>query len=443
MVYHPEMNNEVQKLIEAEQNRQSTQINLIPSENITSEAVRAAVGSVLMHKYSEGNIGARYYEGNEFIDKIEQLTLNLATNLFKLPSDWGVNVQALSGSNANLASLLAILEPGDTILSMYLPDGGHLSHGWSYDKERKSTPKEKVYEPGERKVHIVSKLYNVIQYKTDPSTQLIDYTDLKAIAQEYQPKLIITGGTAYPRDIDYKKVREIADSVDALYLADIAHEAGLIAAGVIPSPVGIADVVTMTTHKTLRSARGAIILGHQTVIKKINKAVLPGLQGGPFNNNIAGICVGLAEALQPEFVEYAKQIVKNTQVLVTEFKKRGYSLVSGGADKHLILINLQNKYLTGKQASKALASVGIITNMNTIPGELRSPANPSGLRLGTPFVTTQGLKETEMQKIVEMIDIVLSSEISEEGKLLDSNVARSISSQVSELMNSVVGSQHT
>lgn len=398
----------ISQLIQQEAERQSSQINLIPSENIASEAVRAAVGSVLMHKYSEGNVGKRYYEGNQFIDEVEQLAINRAKRLFKLPQSWDVNVQALSGSNANLAAMLAVLEPGDTILSMYLPDGGHLSHGWSYDRDREVSPTDPIYLPGDKKVHVVSKLFNVIQYKIDPATHLINYPKLAELAKEYNPKLIITGGTAYPRDIEYKRVREIADSVGAIYLADIAHEAGLVAAEVIPSPIGIADIVTMTTHKTLRAARGALIMAEESIIKKVNKAVLPGLQGGPFNNNIAGIAVGLKEAMQPEFKQYAKQIIINTQAMATELKERGYKLISDGADKHLILIDLtDDKGITGKQASEALARAGIITNMNTIPGETRPPANPSGLRLGTPLITTQGMAEQHMVVIIEMIDQVL------------------------------------
>jgi glycine hydroxymethyltransferase len=404
----------IAELITAEEARQHSQLNLIASENITSEAVREAVGSVLMHKYSEGNIGKRYYEGNEYIDSLEQLCIDRAKELFKLPQEWEVNVQALSGSNANLASILGVLQPGDAILSMYLPDGGHLSHGWSYEPDSEVDPLTKVYLQGSRKVHVVAKLFNVIQYKTDPETNLIDYDSLAEIARIHKPKLIITGGTAYPRDIDYQKVKEIATEVGALYLADIAHEAGLIAAGVLPSPVGVADIVTMTTHKTLRSARGAIILAPAEIIKRINRAVLPGLQGGPFNNNIAGICVGLGEALKPEFKVYAQSVLDTATALASALTEHGFKLVSGGTDKHLILIDLTNKEVTGKVAAGALAKAGIILNMNTIPGEKRAPSDPSGIRLGTPLITTLGAKVADMDQIAGWIDRIVTQPDSEE-----------------------------
>jgi glycine hydroxymethyltransferase len=399
---------EVQQLVAAETNRQLTQINLIPSENITSAAVRAAVASSFMHKYSEGNVGARYYQGNQFIDALETLTIERAKQLFGLNQHgWEVNVQALSGSNANLASLLALLEPGDTIMSMFLPDGGHLSHGWSFNREGRPDPETLIYPAQEKKVHIVAKLFNVVQYATDPHTQVFDYDKIAAAVLEYKPKLIITGGTAYPRSIDYAKFREIADSVGALYLADIAHEAGLIAAGVLPSPVGIADVVTLTTHKTLRAARGALILGKAELIKQINKAVLPGLQGGPFNNNIAGICVGLGEALQPEFNQYAQAVLDNAQMLAKTLQAHGFKLVTDGTDKHLILVDLREQDITGKEAAERLAAEGIIVNMNTIPWDPNPPAKPSGIRLGTPLVTTLGMGEKEMIEIGERIAKIL------------------------------------
>lgn len=380
-------------LIQQEEQRQLSQLNLIPSENYTSKQVREAVGSVLMHKYSEGNIGKRYYEGNEFIDQVERLAIERAAKLFHIPDDWGVNVQALSGSNANLAVYLAVLKPGDTIMGMHLPDGGHLSHGWLI---------------GSNKVNISAKLFNSVQYKTDPETQLLNYDEIERLAKKHKPKLIITGGTAYPRNIDFSRMKQITKSVGALFMADIAHEAGLVAAGVLPSPVGIADIVTMTTHKTLRAARGAIILAHQDIIKKVNKAILPGLQGGPFNNNIAGIAVGLGEALQPEFKEYAQQVVKNAQVLAEELIKYDFNLVSGGTDKHLILIDLTNKGVFGKYTARALALAGIVVNMNTMPGEKRAPSDPSAIRIGTPFVTTLGLKEQDMREIAKLISEVVS-----------------------------------
>lgn len=394
-------------ILQREMRRQQDTLSMIPSENFFSPAVRAAVGSVFSHKYSEGNIGARYYEGCEHIDELEELAIERARKAFGLPDDWAVNVQALSGSNANLAVYLALLDPGDMIMSMYLPDGGHLSHGWSYEPTKQDKPDTLVYRGGSRKVNISSKLFRVVQYKTDPKTQLLDYDTIHAIAKKYKPKLIITGGTAYPRLIDHEKIRVAADAVGAYYLADIAHEAGLIAAGIIPTPVGIADVVTMTTHKTLRSGRGAIILAKESLMKKINRAVLPGLQGGPHNHNIAGICVGLGEALTPEFHAYAEQIVTSAKYLAAELIRHGFTLVTDGTDKHLILINLSNKPLLGKKFAHALDRAGIITNFNTMPQETRSPADPSALRLGTPWITTRGMKEQEMNRIAKWIKEVM------------------------------------
>ncbi|MBN1915867.1 serine hydroxymethyltransferase [Candidatus Dojkabacteria bacterium] len=394
---------QVFKIIKKEERRQQSKLSMIPSENFFSIAVREAVGSVFMHKYAEGNINARYYEGNQHVDELESLAINRIKKLFKLPGDWDVNVQALAGSNANLSVYLAVLSPGDTMMGMYLPDGGHLSHGWSYDTDKKPDPDNPVYLGGKKKVNITSKIFKTVQYKTNPETQVFDYKEIEKIANKYKPNLIITGGTAYPREIDYKRMKTIAKKVGALYMADIAHEAGLIAAGVNRSPVGIADIVTMTTHKTLRSGRGAIILAHKDIIKKINRAVLPGLQGGPFNNNIAGITVGIGEALKPSFKMYAKQVVKNAKYMAGELKKYGFELVSGGTDKHLILINLTGKGIFGKYLARALDIAGIVANMNTIPGEQRSPADPSGLRLGTPTLTTRGMKEKEMKIIAGWI----------------------------------------
>lgn len=392
------------EIIKKEELRQQDKLSMIPSENFFSEAVREAVGSVLMHKYAEGNIGARYYEGNENIDALESLAIERVKKLFKLPKDWSANMQALAGSNANLSVYLAVLKPGDKMMGMYLPDGGHLSHGWSYTPKKAPNPNDPVYLGGTNKVNITSKIFKTIQYKTNPKTQRFDYDEIEKIATKYKPNLIITGGTAYPREIDYKRMKKIAKKVGALYMADIAHEAGLIAAGANKSPVGIADIVTLTTHKTLRSGRGAIIMAHKDIIAQINRAVLPGLQGGPFNNNIAGIAVGLGEALKPEFKKYAHQVVKNAKELANELKKYDFDLVSGGTDKHLILINLTNKDIFGKYLARALDSAGIVGNMNTMPGEKRSPANPSALRLGTPWITTRGMKEKEMKLIAKWIN---------------------------------------
>jgi glycine hydroxymethyltransferase len=398
---------EVAALIKKEEDRQQFKLSMIPSENFFSNSVRQAVGSVFMHKYSEGNIGKRYYEGNQFVDELELLAIARAKKVFNLPEDWSVNVQALAVSNANLADYLTLLEMNDTVMGMYLPDGGHLSHGWSYEPKQVQDPQKLIYLGGSRKVNITSRIFKTVQYKTDPTTQQFNYNEVEKIALEHKPKLIITGGTAYPREIDYVRIKQIAQKVGAYYLADIAHEAGLIAAGVNKSPVGIADVVTMTTHKTLRSGRGALILAHEDIIKKVNRAVLPGLQGGPFDHCIAGICVGLGEALKPEFKEYAEQTVKNARFLCSELEKYGFKLVSGGTDKHLILINLNNKPLLGKKFARALDYAGIVANMNTMPQETGSPANPSALRLGTPWLTTRGMKETEMSLVAGWVNKVM------------------------------------
>jgi len=399
---------QVYSLIKKEEKRQQDKLSMIPSENFFSKAVREAIGSVFMHKYSEGNIGKRYYEGNEIVDELESLAIARVRKLFKLPKDWSVNIQALAGSNANLAVYLAVLQPGDPLMAMYLPDGGHLSHGWSYEpKKSKQNLKSLVYLGGSRKIHITSQLYKVIQYKTDPVTKQYNYNQIEKTAKKYRPKLIITGGTAYPRDIDHKRMHDIARKIGALYMADIAHEAGLVAAGVVSSPVGVADVVTLTTHKTLRSGRGAIILAHKDLIIKINRGVLPGLQGGPFNNNIAGICVGLGEALKPEFKKYAREIVKNARTLAEALKKYRFDLVSGGTDKHLILINMTNKGIFGKYTAKALNEAGMVLNMNTMPGETRAPADPSAIRLGTPLLTTRGMGKREMKQIAAWINEVV------------------------------------
>ncbi len=432
---------EVAAIIKNEENKQQFKLSMIPSENFFSKSVRQAVGSVFMHKYAEGNIGKRYYEGNQFVDELEGLAINRAKKVFNLPADWSVNVQALAGSNANLAVYLTLLNVGDTIMGMYLPDGGHLSHGWSYEPKVVQDPESLVYLGGSRKVNITSRIFKTVQYKTNPNTQQFNYDEIERIATEHKPKLIITGGTAYPREIDYARMKQIAEKVGAYYLADIAHEAGLIAAGVNKSPVGVADLVTMTTHKTLRAGRGALILANEETIKKINRSVLPGLQGGPFNHSIAGICVGLGEALQPEFKEYASQTVKNAQFLCSELQKFGFKIVSDGTDKHLILIDLTNKPLLGKKFARALDYAGIIANMNTMPQEKKSPANPSALRLGTPWVTTRGMKESEMTLISGWINSVMETcsvwkdlpFIDFEEKVKSSSEIAAIANQVQEL----------
>ena len=398
---------EVAHIIALEEERQQYTLSMIPSENFFSPSVRTAVGSVMMHKYSEGNVKRRYYEGNKFIDQMELLAIKRAKEAFSLPEDWSVNVQALAGSNANLAVYLTLLKVGDTIMGLYLPDGGHLSHGWSYEPQITPDPNNPLYLGGSRKVNITSRIFKTVQYKTDPKTQLLNYDEIEKIALEHKPKLIITGGTAYPRDIDYKRMKKIAEKAGAYYLADIAHEAGLISAGVMSSPIGIADVVTLTTHKTLKSARGALILAPKELIKKINRAILPGLQGGPFNHSIAGITTGLGEVLTPEFKEYAQQVVRNAKHLAEELKRYHFNLVTGGTDKHLLLINLTNKPVLGKKFARALAHAGIVANYNTMPQETRSPADPSALRLGTPWLTTRGMREDEMTLIASWINQVM------------------------------------
>ena len=403
---------QLQTILNSEVNRQHNTLDLIASENYTSKAVREAVGSVFMHKYSEGYPGARYYQGNEYIDQLENLAIDLVKKVFNLPQDWSANVQPLAGSNANLAVYNAILQPGDKILSMYLPDGGHLSHGWSYGtKEEKQVEdiNNPIYRGGSRKVNIVSKFFTVVQYKTDPQTFLIDYDKLEQIAIQEQPKLIITGGTAYVRNIDYKRVSAIAKKVGAYYLADVAHEAGLIAAKVLESPIGIADAVTFTTHKTLRGPKGAVICANSEIIEKINKSIMPGLQGGPHNGTIAGIAQCLFEADSQDFKDYSAQILSNAKVLAHELTNYGFNLITGGTDKHLLLIDLSNKNISGKFASIALNAAGIVTNMNTIPYETKSPANPSGLRLGTPSITTRGFKEDQVKLVADYINQVVST----------------------------------
>lgn len=403
----------IYKILKNEELKQQNKLSMIPSENFASLAVREAVGSVFMNKYSEGYPKARYYEGNYNIDELELLAINRAKKFFKLPKDWDVNVQALSGSPANLAVYIGLLKPGDKIMGMYLPDGGHLSHGWSYtpkNSDEKGSGKSTdsmFYAGGKRKVNITSKFFEAVQYKTNPKTGLLDYDEIERIAKREKPKMIITGGTAYPREIDYKQMEKIAKSVGAYYLADIAHEAGLIGAGAMDSPVGVADVVTMTTHKTLRANRGAIILGKAELIKKINRAIFPGLQGGPHNHSIAGIAVALKEAMTPEFRKYANQVVKNAQTLAEELQKYDFEIVSGGTDKHLVLINLTNKGVFGKKYARALDYAGIIANMNTMPRETRPPADPSALRVGTPWITTRGMKEKEMEQIATWMNQVM------------------------------------
>lgn len=366
--------------IKKEEKRQKQHIELIASENFTSEAVREAVSSVLTNKYAEGYPGKRYYCGCENIDAIESLAIERAKKLFGAEH---ANVQPHSGANANFAVFVALLKPGDTILGMSLPAGGHLTHG--------------------TKVNVSGKYFNAIGYNVDPETELINYGEVERLAKEHKPKLIIAGASAYPRKIDFKRFREIADSVGAYLMVDMAHIAGLVAAGLHENPCRYADVVTTTTHKTLRGPRGGMILCKAELAKKIDSAVFPGTQGGPLEHIIAGKAVMLNEALKPEFKEYQKQVVKNCKVLASELKKYGFRLVSGGTDNHLVLVDLTPFNSTGKEVSELLHKANITTNKNSIPNEKLSPSVTSGLRLGTPAVTTLGMKEEEMKKIASFI----------------------------------------
>jgi glycine hydroxymethyltransferase len=388
-------------LIKREQERQRYQLQMIPSENYVSKAVLEAVGSVLMNKYSEGQAYKRYYQGNFVIDEIESLVKARALEAFGLdPEEWGVNVQPACGSAANLAVYSALIEPGDKLMGMFLYDGGHLSHGWQL--------------PEGKKVSFTAKIYTPSYYYVDPKARVFDYDEVEKRALEEKPRIIISGGTAYPREIDHERMRRIADKVGAYYMADIAHEAGLVLAGVNRSPFPHAHVVTTTTRKTLRGPIGAMIYSRREYSAKIDQAVFPGLQGGPLNHSIAGIGVALHEAMQPEFKEYAAQIIANAQKLAEELIKYGYDVTSGGTDKHLILVDLRSKGLLGKESALALEKANIIVNKNTVPGETAKPWNPSGIRLGTPALTSRGMKEGEMLKIARWIDRVLSHQDEEE-----------------------------
>lgn len=386
MSYIRDEDPQIYAIIENEKRRQAEGIELIPSENYTSEAVMEACGSILTNKYSEGYPGKRYYGGQENIDKIEDLAINRAKELFGAEH---VNVQPYSGSPANTAVYFALLEFGDTVMGLKLDHGGHITHGLP--------------------IAFSGKAYNFVQYEVDKETGQLNMDEVRKLAHEHKPKLIIAGFTAYPRDIDWKAFKEIADEVGAITMADISHTAGLIAGGVLESPVPYFDVVTTTTHKTLRGPRGAMIMCKEKFAKDIDRAVFPGLQGGPHEHAIAGKAIAFKEALQPEFKEYAMQIKRNAHHLAEELKKRGYELVSGGTDTHLILVDLTNKNVTGKEAQNRLDEVGITLNKNTVPFDTRSPFDPSGIRLGTPAITTRGMKETEMEKIAEWMDRVISN----------------------------------
>ncbi len=386
---------QIEKLIISEKKRQKGVINLIASENYVSEDVLKALGSELTNKYAEGYSAARYYGGNEFVDKIEDLCKERALKLFGLSyGKWHVNVQALSGSPANVAVYLGLVPVGGKIMGMNLQDGGHLTHGY--------------------KVSITGKVWQQVPFGVDSKTETIDYVEIKKLAEKEKPNIIVAGFTAYPRIVDFKKFREIADSVGAYLMVDMSHFAGLVAGGVYPTPFKYADVVTTTTHKTLRGPRSAMIfskIDDREIYKKIDKAVFPGLQGGPHLNQIAAIAVTLKEADTPAFKKYAGQILKNAKVLSGELQKLGWRIVSGGTDSHLILMDtwMDGKGIGGKVAGDRLEAGGIIVNKNTIPGDTRSPMDPSGIRLGTAAETTRGKKEKDFVKIAQKIDKILKT----------------------------------
>ncbi|PZG24344.1 serine hydroxymethyltransferase [Spongiactinospora gelatinilytica] len=377
----------IAELIGAEERRQAGTVKLIPSENYVSKAVLEATGTVLTNKYSEGYAGRRYYEGQQVIDQIESVAIERAKSLFGVAH---ANVQPYSGSPANLAIYLAFLQPGETVLGMGLPFGGHLTHGWS--------------------VSATGKWFNPVRYGVRQDTGRIDMDEVRALALEHRPKLIFCGGTAIPRQIDFPAFASIAQEVGAVLAADIAHIAGLVAGGAHPTPVGHADVISTTTHKTLRGPRGAMLMAsadeHATAL---NKAVFPGLQGGPHNHTTAAIAVALHEAAQPDFSTYAHQVVTNAKALAEELLARGFDLVSGGTDNHLILIDLTSKGVAGKPAAQALDRAGLETNYNTVPFDPRKPFDPSGIRIGTPSVTSRGMGEAEMRQIGAWMDEVVGA----------------------------------
>ena len=382
---------QVAEAIDHELNRQRTKLELIASENIVSRAVMEAQGSVLTNKYAEGYPGKRYYGGCEYVDVAEQLAIDRAKELFG--AAWA-NVQPHSGAQANMAVFFALLQPGDTILGMNLTDGGHLTHG---------SP-----------VNISGTYYKVIPYGVDRETERIDYDALEKLAAEHHPRMIIAGASAYARIIDFERIAAIAKSVDAIFMVDMAHIAGLVAAGQHPSPVPYADIVTTTTHKTLRGPRGGLILGRDEELgKKINKAVFPGIQGGPLMHVIAAKAVALGEALKPSFKEYGAQVVKNAAALADELTKLGYRIVSGGTDTHVMLVDLTNKDITGKEAQTLLDEVNITANRNTTPFEPRSPFVTSGIRLGSPALTTRGFREEDMREVARIIAHVLDAPTNE------------------------------
>ena len=374
------VDNEIELLINKEFKRQQYGIELIASENFTSKAVMEATGSCLTNKYAEGYPNRRYYGGCQVVDKIEEITIERAKKLFGAEH---ANVQPHSGSQANMAVYFTILEPGDTVLAMGLNDGGHLTHG--------------------SQVNFSGKLFNFVPYGVDKNTGLIDYDHVEALAKKHKPKLIVAGASAYPRTINFKRFKEIADKVNAYFMVDMAHIAGLVATGLHESPVPYADFVTSTTHKTLRGPRGGLILCKDEFAKKLDKNIFPGIQGGPLLHVIAGKGVCFLEALQPEYTTYMQSVVDNCKALSDALKSKGFDIVSGGTDNHLLLVDLSNTNITGKEAEEILDSIGITVNKNSIPNEQRSPFVTSGIRIGTAAVTTRGFNTEDMKEIADII----------------------------------------
>ena len=384
MSYVKQQDPKVQEMIELELGRQRNKLEMIASENFVSQAVMEAQGSVLTNKYAEGYPHKRYYGGCEYVDMVEELAIERAKQLFGAEH---VNVQPHSGSQANFGVYFALLEPGDTIMGMHLSHGGHLTHG---------SP-----------VNVSGKYFNIVPYGVDAETGRIDYEEMRKIAQEHKPKMIIGGGSAYSRQIDFKTMAEIAHEVGAIFMVDMAHFAGLVAAGLHPNPVEYADIVTTTTHKTLRGPRGGMIMCKEEYAKAIDKSIFPGIQGGPLMHVIAAKAVAFGEALQPEFKEYAKQVIVNAQTLAEALQHEGFTIVSGGTDTHVLLVDLRAVGLTGKVAEHILDEVGITCNKNTIPFDPESPFVTSGIRLGTPALTTRGLNAEDMKEIASIIALVL------------------------------------
>lgn len=374
---------QIYELMRQEAARQSGSIRLIPSENYVSKAVMLASGSCLTNKYAEGYPGRRYYEGQQVTDLIERMAQERVKKIFKADH---ANVQPYSGSIANWAAYLALIKPGDTIMGLSLPHGGHLTHGW--------------------KVSVTSRIFNSVQYTVNPDTGRLDYNQIEELAKKHKPKIIISGATAYPREIDFEIFGQIAKDVGAYHVSDIAHIAGLVVAGIHKSPVPYADIVSTTSHKTLRGPRGGMLLCKAEYANNVDKAVFPGLQGGPHMHTLTAIAVAMAEADTPEFVAYAKQIVKNAKALAEKLLEYGFNLMSGGTDNHLILIDLQNKNIPGKKLAKALDRARIVTNYNTTPLDPAHPSDPTGLRIGTPAITTRGMKEEQARQIATFINKV-------------------------------------